>query len=111
MKAIASQLEVTTYHHLRIVIGMVKDKEVDKVLTYLPDTATYYFTRSAIPRALHEDELAEKGKLLGLNGDHYPDVNTALKAAMSHADKDDVILVCGSVFVVGEVSLNHDLHN
>ncbi len=111
MKAIASQLEITTYHHLRIVIGMVKDKEVDKVLTYLPDTATYYFTRAAIPRALPEDELAEKGRRSGLNGNHYPDVNTALKAAMSHADKDDVILVCGSVFVVGEVSLNHDLHD
>jgi len=109
IKAIAAQLEVTTFHHLRIIIGMVKDKEADKVLTYLPVTATYYFTRSVIPRALPEKELAEKGKSAGLNGAHYPDVNTALKAALSHADKDDVILVCGSVFVVGEVALNHDL--
>lgn len=105
IKAIAEQLEVTTYHHLRIVIGMVKDKEVDKVLTYLPQTATYYFTRSAIPRALPEEELAEKGRSSGLSGNYYPDVNTALRAAMSHADKDDVIVVCGSVFVVGEVDL------
>ena len=109
IKAIAAQLEIITFHHLRIVIGMVKDKEVDKVLTYLPGTATYYFTRSVIPRALPEQELAEKGKSAGLNGTHYPDVNTALKAALSHADKDDVILVCGSVFVVGEVDLNHYL--
>jgi dihydrofolate synthase/folylpolyglutamate synthase len=108
IKAIAQQLEVTTYHHLRIVIGMVKDKEVDKVLTYLPQTATYYFTRSAIPRALPEEELEEKGRSSGLSGNHYTDVNTALRAALSHADKDDVILVCGSVFLVGEVSLNHD---
>jgi len=108
IKAIAQQLEVTTYHHLRIVIGMVKDKEVDKVLTYLPQTATYYFTRSAIPRALPEEELEEKGRSSGLSGNHYTDVNTAFRAALSHADKDDVILVCGSVFLVGEVSLNHD---
>jgi dihydrofolate synthase/folylpolyglutamate synthase len=110
VKAIADQLELTTYHHLRIVIGMVKDKEVEKVLTYLPKTATYYFTRSSIPRALPEQELFEKGKSAGLEGTYYPDVNSALKSALSHADKDDVILVCGSVFVVGEVSLGHDLH-
>ncbi len=105
IKAIAEQLEITTYHHLRIVIGMVKDKEVDKILSYLPPTATYYFTRSVIPRALPEEELEEKGRSSGLSGNHYADVNTALRAALSHADKDDVILVCGSVFVVGEVDL------
>lgn len=108
IKAIADQLELTSYHHLRIVIGMVKDKEVDKVLTLLPKTATYYFTRSQIPRALPELELFEKGKAIGLEGNHFSEVNIALKAAISHADKDDVILVCGSVFVVGEVVLNHD---
>ena len=103
IKAIADQLELTTYHHLRIVIGMVKDKEIDKALAFLPKTATYYFTRAQIPRALPEYELAGKGKSAGLEGQHYPEVNLALKAALAHADKDDVILVCGSVFVVGEV--------
>lgn len=103
IKEVANQLELSTYQHLRIVIGMVKDKDIEKALSYLPKTATYYFTRSQIPRALPEDELTQKGKAIGLNGHHYPDVNTALKAAISHADKNDFILVCGSVFIVGEV--------
>lgn len=104
IKEVANQLELSTYQHLRIVVGMVKDKEVERALSYLPKTATYYFTRSQIPRALPEDELAQKGNILGLQGHHYPDVNTALKAAMAHADKNDLILVCGSVFIVGEVN-------
>ena len=104
-KAIVQQLELTTYHHLRIVIGMVKDKEIDHILSLLPKTAIYYFTRSQIPRALPESELAGKGKEAALKGQHYPEVNAALKDALSHADKDDLILVCGSVFVVGEVIL------
>jgi len=104
IKEVANQLELSTYQHLRIVIGMVKDKEVEKALSHLPKTATYYFTRSQIPRALPEDELAQKGNTLGLLGHHYPDVNTALKTAMSQADKNDLILVCGSVFIVGEVN-------
>jgi dihydrofolate synthase / folylpolyglutamate synthase len=34
-------------------------------------------------------------------------VNTALHHAMAKANKHDLVLVCGSVFTVGEVSLSH----
>lgn len=104
-KQITAQIELTDYQHLHIVIGLVKDKEIEKVLSLLPKEATYYFTRAQIPRALPEDELAVKGKAVGLTGHAYPDVNTALKEAMHKAGKHDMIVVCGSVFVVGEVQL------
>jgi dihydrofolate synthase/folylpolyglutamate synthase len=103
MAELYAQLEVTTYKHLHIIIGMVKDKPVEQVLALLPNKAKYYFTRARIPRAMPEEELAAIGKTFDLEGHHYPDVNTALKAAKSNAEKEDLILVCGSVFVVGEV--------
>ncbi len=103
IKQIAEQLEITDHDQLHIIIGLVKDKEADKVLSLLPKQAVYYFTRAQIPRALPEDQLAEKGNSIGLAGAHYPDVNTALKQAFAHAKKQDMILVCGSVFLVGEV--------
>jgi dihydrofolate synthase/folylpolyglutamate synthase len=105
IKQITAQIELSDHQHLHIVIGMVKDKEIEKVLALLPKEATYYFTRAQIPRALPETELAARAQALGLNGHSYGDVNTALQQAMSKADKRDLIVVCGSVFVVGEVSL------
>lgn len=105
VQAIVKQLELTTYRELHIITGMVSDKEVDKVLRLLPSTAHYYFTRAQIPRALPEEELAEKARQAGLNGHAYPEVNTALKAALTRAHKEDLVLVCGSVFLVGEVDL------
>jgi dihydrofolate synthase/folylpolyglutamate synthase len=105
IKQITAQIELSDYQHLHIVIGLVKDKEIEKVLALLPREATYYFTRAQIPRALPENELAARAHALGLNGYAYADVNTALKEAMGRAVKNDMILVCGSVFVVGEVSL------
>ena len=105
IRQVVAQIELTDYRHLHVVIGMVKDKDIDPALRLLPKEATYYFTRAQIPRALPEDQLAEKGQLAGLSGHHYADVNTALRAALSHAHKDDLIIVCGSVFVVGEVEL------
>jgi len=104
VKQIAEQLELTTYNQLHIIIGMVKDKAVEKVLSYLPKTATYYFTKAQIPRALDENELAEKAAAIGLQGNTYSDVNIALRQALQHAHTEDLILVCGSVFLVGEVA-------
>jgi len=103
MKQLVNQIELSDYRQLHIIIGMVKDKEIDKVLALLPAKAEYYFTRAQIPRALPENVLHQKATASGLKGEAYTDVNNALKAAMSKASKEDLILVCGSVFVVGEV--------
>lgn len=105
IRQLVSQIELTDHLHLHIVIGMVRDKEIDKALTFLPKEARYYFTKAQIPRAMPEKTLAEKANIIGLEGQVYADVNTALKAALSHAQKQDLILVCGSVFVVGEVEI------
>jgi folylpolyglutamate synthase/dihydrofolate synthase len=104
-KQILAQIELTDHKDLHIVIGLVKDKDFDRVLSLLPKEATYYFTRAQIPRALPEDQLAEHAHAVGLEGHAYPDVNTALQSALQKAGKHDLVLVCGSVFVVGEVQL------
>lgn len=105
MKQIAEQIKHSDYDHLHIVIGMVKDKEVEKVLELLPHHATYYFSKAQIPRALNEESLMQKAKVFGLKGEAYATVDIALRSALTIADKKDMILVCGSVFVVGEVNL------
>ena len=86
-----------------MVIGMVKDKDVSKVLSLLPKDASYYFTKAAIPRALNQTLLLEQAASFGLVGNAYPTVMEAYSAAKNHAGKDDLILVCGSVFVVAEL--------
>ena len=94
---------MTDHEELHIVIGMVNDKDISKVLSLLPRPATYYFTKAQIPRALPEEELTEKARAAGLEGHPYTTVTEALHAAKAHARPRDLILVCGSVFVVGEV--------
>ena len=100
---IVQQLQQISYHKLHIIIGMVKDKEIDAVLALLPKDAAYYFTKAQIPRALSEIDLLIKAKQYNLIGEHYKEVNEALAAAKMNAGTNDFILVCGSVFLVGEV--------
>ena len=104
IRQIVQQLETEVYTKLHIIIGMVKDKEIETVLSLLPQSATYYFTKAQIPRALDEVVLMNLALKYNLSGASFPNVNDALTAAKTTAGNDDLILVCGSVFIVGEVN-------
>lgn len=104
IRQVVAQLELMNYENLHIILGMVRDKDVNPVLNLLPETARYYFTKAQIPRALTETELLQKALQFNLNGKTYPDVNTAIRAAINHSKDKDLVLVCGSVFLVGEVN-------
>jgi len=104
MQQLVQQIEVTKHNQLHIVLGMVKDKDIEKILAILPEMATYYFTKAQIPRALPEEELMGKAFIHQLKGNPFPDVNAAIRSALQHAHPDDLIIVCGSVFLAGEVN-------
>lgn len=97
-------LQQAEFEKLHIIIGMVKDKDVDPILQVLPADAKYYFTQSHIPRALDAESLQEKASVFKLRGSVYADVNDALQKAMAQASQNDLIIVCGSIFLVAEVN-------
>jgi len=97
-------LENTEYESLHIVLGSVKDKDPVQVLQLLPKKAKYYFTQAHIPRALNAEALQFKASEFGLEGNSYDDVNLALQQALTTASVNDLIIVCGSIFLVGEVN-------
>jgi len=102
-KYIVQQLKAQTYKTLRIIIGMVNDKDIQAVLALLPVDAQYYFTRASIERALPSEELKLNAEKYGLKGQAYLSVLEAVNAAKTDAAADDLIFIGGSNFVVGEV--------
>ena len=103
LQYITEQLQAQKYKTLRIVIGMVNDKDISGVLAMLPKEATYYFTRASVQRALPEDKVKELAEKFGLHGNAYPDVPTAVAAAKAEADAEDFIFVGGSSFIVADL--------
>jgi len=98
------QLTRLSFAKLHLVFGMVRDKEPQTMLPLLPTCDHYYFTQAHIPRALPADELVAAAAEAGRPGRSYPDVNSALAAALQSAAPDDLVLVCGSIFLVAEVN-------
>jgi dihydrofolate synthase/folylpolyglutamate synthase len=100
---VLKNIEQTPHENLHIVMGVVNDKDISKILAMLPKHATYYFSRPDIPRGLDAETLLQKAEAFGLHGEIYVSVKAALKAAQSHADKNDLVFVGGSTFVVAEI--------
>lgn len=100
---LVKQMKGHNHEKLRIVIGMVSDKDVDTVISMLPKDAQYYFCKPSIKRAMDEVALMEIGKRHNLNGNAYPSVREAYNAAMTEASPNDMIYIGGSTFVVAEV--------
>ena len=88
--------------HKHIVIGFVRDKDVDAALKLLPKDATYYFCNANIPRALPVVELKDKAEAVGLRGSYHNSVADAVAEAAKKVLVDELLLITGSVFVVGE---------
>ena len=103
IKYIVNQLKREKYATLRIVFGMVNDKEIDEVLAMMPQEATYYFTQASIRRALPAEQMKEKAATHGLVGTHHPTVGEALQAARIDASPDDLIFIGGSCFIVADL--------
>ena len=103
IKQLMAHIHELKFEKLHIIFGMVKDKIIEKALCQFPKNANYYFTKAQNPRALPEEELMKMAKMFNLNGNTYREVNLALKASMAKASKKDLVIVCGSVFVIAEV--------
>lgn len=108
---IAEQLKQQTYRKLHIVMGMVNDKDIRGVLALLPRDAYYYFTKASVKRALPEAELARLANAAGLQGECYPDVPTAVRAAQEKSLPEDFIFVGGSSFIVADLLASRDALN
>lgn len=111
MEQMLQHLKLLSFGKLHMVIGMVKDKDAAQVLSLLPRDARYYFTQAQIPRALPAKELKEKAANFSLTGKVYRDVNEALYEALHNVSMDDLIIVCGSIFLVAEVNKDLILQN
>lgn len=88
---------------LRMVVGFVADKAIDKILSLFPKEAVYYYANAKIPRALPVADLAEKAAEHGLCGVTVGDVKEAYRQALADSSPDDILYIGGSTFIVADL--------
>ncbi|WP_037316708.1 folylpolyglutamate synthase/dihydrofolate synthase family protein [Salegentibacter sp. Hel_I_6] len=97
------QLKREKFQHLHIVMGVVNDKDLEKILPLFPKTAIYYFSKPEVPRGLEAKILKEKAAEFELEGRVYNSISEAYEAALETALDEDLVFVGGSTFTVAEI--------
>ena len=101
---IMQQIKQEGFDHLTIILGMVADKDIDSVLSLFPSEASYYFSQANNPRAISAYELQKLAATKGLQGKVIPNVNEAIALAKLNSKPTDGILICGSTYLIGEIT-------
>lgn len=100
---VMQNIAATPHRRLFMIMGMVADKEHEKILQMLPKDAYYYFTAPSVMRALPAQQLFEIAQKFKLQGEIAQDVNHALSKAKSVAESNDLIFIGGSTFTVADI--------
>lgn len=107
-KWLAPQIKSVACRKLRLVFGMVDDKDVETVIKLLPQNATYYWAQASTKRAIPSNILAEMGRKNQLVGTDCGTVAKAYHRAITDASADDFIFVGGSSYIVSDLLLLKD---
>jgi dihydrofolate synthase/folylpolyglutamate synthase len=95
---------------LHIVFGTVADKNPCRVLELIPKNSIMYWCSAKVVRSMGTECLQNHGFESGLSGEVYSSISEAVTASRlavhslySEMDQKAISVVCGSVYVVGEV--------
>tara|TARA_Y100000991_G_C21957163_1_gene342662 strand:- start:67 stop:1293 length:1227 start_codon:yes stop_codon:yes gene_type:complete len=96
-----NQLKKVKFNKLFLIVGFSKDKDIFTLLKLLPKAETYYLTKSSNNRSIDPKILATK-----FNKDNakvYQNYKEAFEDAKGVAKKEDMILISGSAFLIGDI--------
>jgi dihydrofolate synthase/folylpolyglutamate synthase len=92
-----------SYDRLILVIGIMADKDIASLLrAIVPISDRVFYTRPVYSRAADPRILMEKGQSLNTPGEVIPSLRSAIEKAEKIASPGDLIVICGSLFTVGE---------
>jgi dihydrofolate synthase/folylpolyglutamate synthase len=95
--------EVFAGRRLLLVLGVHRDKDADAIARELCPLADMVIaTACSSPRALDASELQQVVFRHSKHTSAYTPVSLAVREALNHAKPNDVVLVTGSLYVVGE---------
>lgn len=100
---LAPQIKRQQCNQLRIVFGMVDDKDIDSVMYLLPKNAICYWTQAESKRAIKAERVAEIAIKHDLRGEIFDNVEVAYTKALQDSNKDDFVFVGGSSYIVADL--------
>lgn len=92
------------YNNIYLVLGILKDKEVDRMVKVIAPMATEVFTlKPNSPRGMNGEELKEAVYLYNKDVKFIGSYKDTVKEVLSIAKDGDLIVFAGSLYMIGEI--------
>ena len=89
---------------VHFIFGLSNDKKIENFTKILPSEFYYYLCSANVPRSMNVDKLEKVFyKKKYLKYECHESVKNACLSALKKSEKNDIIFICGSIFIVGEV--------
>lgn len=91
------------YNKVFLVLGILKDKEVDKMVRYIVPIASEVFTLTPnSPRAMEGEDLKNIIYIYNKNVKAFSNYKELIEEVLKIAKEDDLIVFAGSLYMIGE---------
>jgi dihydrofolate synthase / folylpolyglutamate synthase len=102
-RVLADAIRTIAHTDVHLIFGVMKDKDFHPMIRSLGAVnPKFYAVEASIERSLPASALRDAIAVEGYEAASYATIEAALKAARKNAAPDDLILVTGSHYVVGE---------
>lgn len=92
------------YNKMYLLLGILADKQVGEMIEEITPMADKVFALTPHnERAEINEDLKNEIKKINSNVESIDDYETAIKKAINEADEDDLILVSGSLYMIGDM--------
>ena len=88
---------------LHVLFGASADKDIQSVLSLFPSNTSFTWTQAKVVRAMDAEKLKNEALRLGYTGNAYHSAQEGFSAVKTTLTSKDILIVCGSVFLVAEV--------
>lgn len=96
---VVNQFRDYKFKKLRMVLGFVKDKNIEEIVNCLPSYADYYLCKPNVERGFNLNKLKNIFDKYKLSNKTFKDVELAYNSAKKNSNNDDLIYVGGSTFI------------
>ncbi len=103
VESLLSEIRLFHYSHLYIIYGASNDKDWKEILWQMPREATFSFVEFDSKRSVKLADFESEAQSIGIEYKLFSQATDALNHSKLTAKPDDLILICGSFYLLEKI--------
>jgi dihydrofolate synthase/folylpolyglutamate synthase len=103
VESLLSEIRLLDYSNLFIIYGASNDKDWKEILRRMPREATFSFVEFDSKRSVKLEDFKLEAEMIGIQYKLFSNASNALNHSKLNANTNDLILICGSFYLLEKI--------